>query len=38
MTENIARTGVGTLLPGHDEPWRGGAGRAMGDARQVGTL
>ena len=36
--DRIARTGVGTLLPGYDEPWRGGAGRAMGDARQVGAL
>ena len=23
--DGIARTGAGTLLPGHGEPWRGGA-------------
>ena len=36
--ERIARTGAGTLLPGHREPWRGGAEWAVGEARRVGVL
>jgi glyoxylase-like metal-dependent hydrolase (beta-lactamase superfamily II) len=36
--ERIARTGVGTLLPGHGEPWRDGAESAVGEARRVGVL
>jgi glyoxylase-like metal-dependent hydrolase (beta-lactamase superfamily II) len=36
--ERIARTGAWTLLPGHGEPWRGGAERAVGEARRVGVL
>src|SRR5215218_5139156 len=36
--ERIAGTGAGTLLPGHGEPWRGGAERAVGEARRVGVL
>jgi glyoxylase-like metal-dependent hydrolase (beta-lactamase superfamily II) len=36
--ERIARTGAGTLLPGHGEPWMGGAERAVEEARRVGVL
>ena len=36
--ERIARTGAGTLLPGHGEPWRGGAEPAASEARRVGVL
>jgi glyoxylase-like metal-dependent hydrolase (beta-lactamase superfamily II) len=36
--EHIARTGAGTLLPGHGEPWRGGAESAADEARRVGVL
>jgi len=36
--ELLAGTGVGTLLPGHSEPWTGGAERAVQEARRVGVL
>jgi glyoxylase-like metal-dependent hydrolase (beta-lactamase superfamily II) len=36
--ERLAATGAGTLLPGHGEPWAGGAGRAVQEARRVGVL
>jgi glyoxylase-like metal-dependent hydrolase (beta-lactamase superfamily II) len=36
--ERIARTGAGTLLPGHGEPWWGGAEPAASEARRVGVL
>lgn len=36
--ERLAGTGVGTILPGHGEPWTGGAGRAVQEARRVGVL
>jgi glyoxylase-like metal-dependent hydrolase (beta-lactamase superfamily II) len=36
--ERLAGTGVGTLLPGHGEPWTGGAERAVLEARRVGVL
>jgi glyoxylase-like metal-dependent hydrolase (beta-lactamase superfamily II) len=36
--ERLASTGVGTLLPGHGEPWTGGAERAVQEARRVGVL
>jgi glyoxylase-like metal-dependent hydrolase (beta-lactamase superfamily II) len=36
--ERIARSGAGTLLPGHGEPWRGGAESAAGEAIRVGIL
>lgn len=36
--DRIARTGAGTLLPGHGEPWRGGAEAAASEARRVGAL
>ena len=36
--ERIARSGAGTLLPGHGEPWRGGAEAAASEARRVGAL
>ncbi len=34
----LAKTGAGTLLPGHGEPWTGGAESAVGEARRVGVL
>jgi glyoxylase-like metal-dependent hydrolase (beta-lactamase superfamily II) len=34
----LAGTGAGTLLPGHGEPWTGGAERAVQEARRVGAL
>src|SRR5918992_479699 len=34
--ERIARTGAGTLLPGHGEPWWGGAEPAASEARRIG--
>jgi glyoxylase-like metal-dependent hydrolase (beta-lactamase superfamily II) len=34
----LAGTGAGTLLPGHGEPWTGGAESAVGEARRVGVL
>ena len=36
--ERLSGTGVGTLLPGHGEPWTGGAERAVQEARQAGVL
>ena len=33
--ERIAKTDAGTLLPGHGEPWRGGAERAVDEARRT---
>jgi len=36
--ERLAETGVGTLLPGHGEPWTGGAERAVREARRAGVL
>ena len=36
--ELLARTGAGTLLPGHGEPWTGGAKGAVQEARRVGVL
>jgi glyoxylase-like metal-dependent hydrolase (beta-lactamase superfamily II) len=36
--ERLASTGVGTLLPGHGEPWTGGAERAVQEARRAGVL
>jgi glyoxylase-like metal-dependent hydrolase (beta-lactamase superfamily II) len=36
--DRIASTGAGTLLPGHGEPWRGGAEAAASEARRVGAL
>ena len=36
--ERLAGTGVQTLLPGHGEPWTGGAERAVQEARWVGVL
>ena len=35
--ERLAGTGVGTLLPGHGEPWTGGAERAAQEARRAGV-
>ena len=34
----LAGTGAGTLLPGHGEPWTGGAESAVREARRVGVL
>ena len=36
--DRLAETGVGTLLPGHGEPWTGGAERAVQEALRVGVL
>jgi glyoxylase-like metal-dependent hydrolase (beta-lactamase superfamily II) len=36
--DRLAGTGVGTLLPGHGEPWTGGAERAVREARRAGVL
>jgi glyoxylase-like metal-dependent hydrolase (beta-lactamase superfamily II) len=36
--DRIARSGAGTLLPGHGEPWRGGAESAASEASWVGIL
>jgi glyoxylase-like metal-dependent hydrolase (beta-lactamase superfamily II) len=36
--ELLAGTGAGTLLPGHGEPWTGGAESAVREARRVGVL
>jgi glyoxylase-like metal-dependent hydrolase (beta-lactamase superfamily II) len=36
--DRLAETGVGTLLPGHGEPWTGGAERAVREARRAGVL
>jgi glyoxylase-like metal-dependent hydrolase (beta-lactamase superfamily II) len=36
--ERLSGTGVETLLPGHGEPWTGGAERAVQEARRVGVL
>jgi glyoxylase-like metal-dependent hydrolase (beta-lactamase superfamily II) len=36
--ERLAGTGAGTLLPGHGEPWTGGAERAVREARRAGVL
>ncbi len=36
--EPLARTGAGTLLPGHGEPWTGGVEGAVQEARRVGVL
>ncbi len=36
--ELLARSGAGTLLPGHGEPWTGGAEGAVQEARRVGVL
>lgn len=34
----LASTGVGTLLPGHGEPWTDGTESAVAEARRVGVL
>ncbi|MBI5159927.1 MAG: MBL fold metallo-hydrolase [Micrococcales bacterium] len=34
--EGIAESGVGTVLPGHGEPWRAGARAAVAQARMTG--
>ncbi len=34
----LANTGAGTLLPGHGDPWTGGAEGAVQEARRVGVL
>ena len=34
----LAGTGAGTLLPGHGDPWTGGAEGAVQEARRVGVL
>jgi glyoxylase-like metal-dependent hydrolase (beta-lactamase superfamily II) len=34
----LADTGAGTLLPGHGEPWTGGAASAVQEARRAGVL
>ena len=36
--ERLASTGAGTLLPGHGEPWTGGAESAVREARRAGVL
>jgi len=36
--ERLANAGVGTLLPGHGEPWTDGAERAVQEASRVGVL
>ena len=36
--ERLARTGAGTLLPGHGEPWREGAEKAASEASRVGAI
>ncbi len=36
--EVLADTGAGTLLPGHGDPWTGGAESAVQEARRVGAL
>ena len=36
--DRLAGTGAGTLLPGHGEPWTGGAEQAVKEARQAGVL
>src|SRR5215207_149098 len=36
--ERLRGTGAGTLLPGHGEPWTGGAERAVQEAQRVGAL
>jgi glyoxylase-like metal-dependent hydrolase (beta-lactamase superfamily II) len=36
--ERLAGTGVRTLLPGHGEPWTGGAERAVQETRRAGVL
>jgi len=36
--EVLAGTGAGVLLPGHGEPWAGGAEAAVQEARRVGVL
>jgi glyoxylase-like metal-dependent hydrolase (beta-lactamase superfamily II) len=36
--DRLAETGVGTLLPGHGEPWKGGAESAVREARRAGVL
>jgi glyoxylase-like metal-dependent hydrolase (beta-lactamase superfamily II) len=36
--ERLVGTEVGTLLPGHGEPWTHGTGRAVQEARKVGVL
>ena len=36
--ERLAGTGAGTLLPGHGEPWTGGAELAVREARRAGVL
>jgi glyoxylase-like metal-dependent hydrolase (beta-lactamase superfamily II) len=35
--DRLAETGAGTLLPGHGEPWTGGAESAVREARQAGV-
>ncbi|MBA2476100.1 MAG: MBL fold metallo-hydrolase [Actinobacteria bacterium] len=35
--DRIAETGAGTLLPGHGDPWRGGASEAARLARAAGS-
>jgi glyoxylase-like metal-dependent hydrolase (beta-lactamase superfamily II) len=35
--DRIAATGAGTLLPGHGEPWTGGADEAARLAREAGA-
>lgn len=36
--DRIASTGAGTLLPGHGDPWTGGAAEAARLAREAGTV
>jgi glyoxylase-like metal-dependent hydrolase (beta-lactamase superfamily II) len=36
--ERLAGTGVRTLLPGHGEPWTGGAERAVQETQRAGVL
>ena len=36
--DRLADTGAGTLLPGHGEPWTGGAEQAVKEARRAGVL
>jgi glyoxylase-like metal-dependent hydrolase (beta-lactamase superfamily II) len=36
--DRLAGTGAGTLLPGHGEPWTGGAEQAVKEARRAGVL
>jgi len=35
--DRLAETGAGTILPGHGEPWTGGADSAVREARRAGV-